>query len=115
MGVSGSTQGAYLIYLDLGANGNDDEELVNTFETIEYRDATDTADNSIALITYENAQNIDISITTSYDDSELKYYINIAADAPLEVKVTLLNSVYTIIVNNNTTINTIKTEIININ
>ena len=115
MGVSGSTQGAYLIYLDLGANGNDDEELVNTFETIEYRDATDTADNSIALITYENAQNIDISITTSYDDSELKYYINIAADAPLEVKVTLLNSDYIIIVNNNVTINTIKTEIININ
>ena len=99
MGVAGSTQGAYMIYLDLGANGGQEQELttVDDFETVEYRSSPNITEHSILLITYEQYSNQEINIQVAFIDN--KYYITLTHNLN-DVIVTILSVDYDVFVNN---------------
>ena len=91
MGVAGSTQGAYMIYLDLGANGGTESELVDDFTTVEYRDRPETTEHSIVLVRYQ--RNADTTVTVYYKQE--KYYII----TNCSITAVLLNNNYEVWVN----------------
>lgn len=98
MGVAGSTQGAYMIYLDLGANGSTEEGLVDDFTTIEYRSAPDTVEHNILLISYSQLAGQSLTVQVVYDDR--KYYITTVNPNQIAVHVTILNTDYAYYYNN---------------
>ena len=87
MGVAGSTQGAYMIYLDLGANAGEDSGLVDDFTSVEYRSAPGTAEHSILLLTYDYTASTNFTVGVAYEDK--KYYIT--SNLATTLKVTILN------------------------
>jgi len=97
MGVSGSTQGAYMMYLDLGANAGSTETKVDEFLGIDYRSAQEIVTTSILLITYEQLSTQNVSILVEYVGGN-RY--NITYNEGLtEVLVTLLDETYIVYVN----------------
>ena len=98
MGVAGSTQGAYMIYLDLGANAGQGPGLVDDFGSVEYRSTPDTASNSILLITYSQGATNNLEIAVIYDDTRKRYDVICTGDA-IEVTVTILSTAYTVYFN----------------
>ena len=87
MGVAGSTQGAYMIYLDLGANAGEDSGLVDDFTSVEYRSAPGIAEHSILLLTYDYTASTNFTVGVVYEDK--KYYIT--SNLTTTLKVTILN------------------------
>ena len=98
MGVAGSTQGAYMIYLDLGANGGTESTLVDDFRSIDYRYALDIVEHSILLITYELSDEETLDISVSFNNNV--YNIYATSDDTIEILVTTLNTNYTYYFNN---------------
>ena len=75
--VDGGT-GAYLMYLDIGANGGIDFNApVDSFGSVEYRSAPDTAEASLVLITYQQLANQSLNLSVAYveQNNVKKYYI----------------------------------------
>lgn len=100
MGVAGSTQGAYMIYLDLGAHGGDGPEVVGVddFGSVEYRTAPDVAASSILLVTYVQQDNQSVDLLVVYIESEKRY--NITYNGTLtQIIITLLNDEYKVYFN----------------
>ena len=93
MGVAGSTQGAYMIYLDLGANGGQESALVDDFHSIDYRYAEDTVEHSILLITYELSDEESLSISVSFSDDI--YDIHATSENTIQILITTLSTDYT--------------------
>ena len=93
MGVAGSTQGAYMIYLDLGANGGQESSLVDDFTTIEYRSIPDVVEHSILLITYELSDEETLEISVSFENNV--YTIVAQSDSQIEILITTLSVDYT--------------------
>ena len=98
MGVAGSTQGAYMIYLDLGANGGTESTLVDDFTSIDYRYVLDIVEHSILLITYELSDEETLDISVSFNNNV--YNIYATSDDTIEILVTTLNTNYTYYFNN---------------
>ena len=93
MGVAGSTQGAYMIYLDLGANGSTEENTVDDFASVEYRSTPDTTDHSILLITYELSDEESLILTVAYSNNV--YTITAHSNNNVPVDITTLSESYT--------------------
>lgn len=77
MGVAGSTQGAYMIYLDLGAHGGDGPETIDVddFGSVEYRSVPNTVNSNILLITYVQQENQTANLTVIYIEAQKRYNI----------------------------------------
>lgn len=110
MGVAGSTQGAYMIYLDLGANGGQESNLVDDFHSIDYRDAIDTVEHSILLITYELSDEQTLSVSVSFSDNS--YYIYASSDDAIQIKITTLSTDYSFYYNDSLLVSAIMTHIV---
>lgn len=93
MGVAGSTQGAYMIYLDLGANAGQGSGLTDDFGSVEYRSSPGTSDRSVLLLTYSQAQGESMSIEVAYDDVRKRYDVSCSGDY-VTVTVTTLSLDY---------------------
>ena len=106
MGVAGSTQGAYMIYLDLGANAGEGSGLIDDFTSIEYRSSPETTEHSILLLSYSYATNVDFTLNVIYDNK--KYYITAHSNSNITLKATILNinteDAYEYYINSNTAI-----------
>ncbi len=101
MGVAGSTQGAYMVYLDLCANANNsnpEQIVVDNFATVEYRSASDTIENNILILTFNQNSNLNVSVKVVFDKEENCYSIFTSANIPITV--TILDSNYTYKFNN---------------
>ena len=75
--VDGGT-GAYLMYLDIGANGGIDFNAdVDSFGSVEYRSTPDVAEASLVLITYQQSagQSVNLAVVYIEQNSIKKYYI----------------------------------------
>lgn len=99
MGVAGSTQGAYMMYLDLGANAGHIETKVDDFKSIEYRSSPNIAEHSILIITYEQQSNQLNTLKVIYIESEKRYNITYSGNLT-QIIVTLLSTEYYIYFNN---------------
>jgi len=98
--VDGGT-GAYLMYLDIATNGGmDSEQTEDTFGSVEYRTYDETVENSILLLTYTCAQNAEFSANVTYNSTTKRYTVRITSTSQVEVKVTLLDSNYSVDCNN---------------
>ena len=98
-GVSGHDAGGYLMYLDIGASGVDNEEgLVDDFKSVEYRTAQDTAESSILLITYEQQADQTVSLIVAYIEAEKRYNITYSGTLT-KITVTILNADYIVYYN----------------
>jgi len=97
--VSGKTGGGYLMYLDIGASGEDQtEQLVDDFKTVEYRTVgQELPVKSILLITYNYTNTIDFNIKVAYVETK-RYNITISGNAPT-IQITLLDLSYQVWVN----------------
>ncbi len=91
MGVAGSTQGAYMIYLDLGANGSQEPSSVLDFGAVEYRTSPDTTEKSILLIEYTQQTTDSINLGIVYVAAENEYQITYTGPA---IKIALLDTTY---------------------
>lgn len=91
MGVAGSTQGAYMIYLDLGAHAGTQEVKVDDFGSIDYRTKPGTAEHNILLLMYVQQANQQVNIAVAYTEATKRY--DIAYSGTPELTVTLLNNV----------------------
>ncbi len=110
--VDGGT-GAYLMYLDIASNGGQDETItVDTFGSVEYRNAVDTVDNSICLITYRQPSGSDVSLKTNFEGDT--YTITMTCSESIEVKVTLLSKAYKVKFNGSVIEDVIKITTFNI-
>lgn len=89
MGVAGSTQGAYMIYLDLCANGNTTVGAVDSFEWLEYRSYPDTCPLNMLLLRFKQMGELDISIKVYYD--KLNSCYNITTNQSILIEVIILN------------------------
>lgn len=102
MGIaSGADQGAYMIYLDIGANGDSqqEDEVINNFKSVEYRSAIDVVENSILLITYEQQANQEINLKVVYIEQDKRYNITYTGTLT-EIVVTTLSVDYVVYFNN---------------
>lgn len=99
MGVAGSTQGAYMIYLDLGAHAGETQTIIDDFESIEYRSNPDIAEHSILLITYEQLANQENNLKVVYIESEKRYNITYSGNLT-QIIVTQLDVEYKVYFNN---------------
>ena len=103
MGVcDNKANGAYLMYLDIGANGNNSTEPieVDDFATVEYRSANDTIEHNVLILTYKQTSNLTVSIKVVFDKENNCY--NIITSANIPITVTILDSSYTYKFNNTT-------------
>lgn len=100
MGVAGSTQGAYMIYLDLCANGNAATGLVDDFGSIEYRSASATTEHSILLLRFDTDVNLEISIEVEFDIATNTYEIRTSQN--IAVQIVMLSTDYNFIFNGET-------------
>lgn len=102
MGIAlGADQGAYMIYLDIGANGDSqqEDEVINNFKSIEYRSAIDVVENSILLITYEQQANQEVNLKVVYIEQDKRYNITYTGTLN-EIVVTTLSVDYVVYFNN---------------
>lgn len=97
MGVAGSTQGAYMIYLDLCANGNAATGLVDDFGSIEYRSASATTEYSILLLRFDTDANLEISIEVEFDIATNTYEIRTSRN--IAVQIVMLSTDYNFVFN----------------
>jgi len=76
-GKASSYTGAYMMYLDIGANAGEgsDEVKLDDFGSVEYRSSPDVSTSSILLITYEQAGSQNLELTVAYDDTRKRYDI----------------------------------------
>ena len=98
MGVAGSTQGAYMIYLDLGANGGTEDNLVDDFTSIEYRSVPNKTEHSIVLITYEQQSTDTVNLKVVYIEQDKRYNITYSGTLE-EIIVTVLSDEYIVYFN----------------
>ena len=87
------------MYLDIASNGGVDfNAQVDTFGSVEYRSAPDTAETSLLLITYEQQSNQTVNLTVVYIESDKRY--NITYSGTLEqIIVTVLSTEYEVYFN----------------
>ena len=97
--VDGKTAGAYLMYLDLGTNGESGETSSNvtSFENIDYRSYDETSSYCPLIITYET-ENKNFDVEVNYSNNS--YYINLTGDTGSIIKITILDTNYTYYFNN---------------
>lgn len=95
--VDGGT-GAYLMYLDIAANGGADAEGVDDFGAVEYRSSPDIIDTSIILFDYEQPQNANITVDIRFENNT--YYMTITCTSAVTVNVALLSTEYRLFINN---------------
>lgn len=93
MGVAGSTQGAYMIYLDLGAHAGTEDVSIDDFGSIEYRSTPNTAEHNILLITYIQQAFQTNTLSVVYIESEKRYNITYSGTLT-RIIVTVLNTDY---------------------
>jgi len=90
--VDGGT-GAYLMYLDIATNGGIDQQAnVDTFGSIEYRSASDIAENSILLIRYEISGDQALEIAVSFSNNTYNIVAN--SDDSVTIYITTLSENY---------------------
>ena len=98
--VDGKSGGGYLMYLDIGASGADnDEELVDDFKSVEYRTTPNTADRSILLITYIQYADQEVNLKVVYIEQNKRYSITVSGSAGTEIIITQLSTEYIIYCN----------------
>lgn len=90
--VNGGT-GAYLMYLDIGANGGIDFNAdVDSFGSVEYRSSPDVATTSLVLITYEQAENQTVTLKVVYKKQDGKDVYEITYSGTIEqITITVLS------------------------
>ena len=110
MGVAGSTQGAYMIYLDLGAHGGDGSETigVDDFGSIDYRSTPDVVESNILLITYELSDEQSLSLSVSFSNNT--YYIDATSNSTIQILITTLSEDYSFYYNDTLLPNEIMTH-----
>ena len=100
MGVAGSTQCAYMIYLDLGANAGQTQAVVDEFNLIDYRSRPNTSERSILLITYEQFTNQNINLEVVYIENQNRYNIIYSGNLN-SITITVLSTDYKVYYNGN--------------
>ena len=94
--VNGGT-GAYLMYLDIAANGNADDAGVTDFGSVEYRSTPDTADKTTLLFSFIAPQGAQISVSTRFENNT--YYVTATGESSYILYVALLTEDYSLYVN----------------
>ena len=99
-GQASSYTGAYMMYLDIGANAGEGtgQASVDDFGSVEYRSSPDTAANSILILTYSQGTGETLEISVAYDDTRKRYDIVCHGDT-MEITVTILSTDYTVYFN----------------
>ena len=98
MGVAGSTQGAYMMYLDLGANAGHTETKVDDFTSVEYRSSPNIAEHSILLVTYELQDYETLRISVNFENEV--YHITAQGTSGIDILITTLSTDYQFYFNN---------------